>query len=325
MAQIFLSYSHSDGDFVELIEPRIARIFGEGLLWYDRSPDGLKGGQIWWSEILREIQQCQILLFLLSDESAKSEWCSKELEEAVSLNKTIIPVFLETYSSKDYPANYSQEAQNRLGETHYVDLRNKSRFKYDDLSPLWGAINQAQRPSLSSTERWLLYNQYRIIGLLDNDIRKLNWDETVEQRVLSYGFEHHYDEISSFLESEMSFNMGRELNDILFMYGCIENARMGVGHNESAVDFSNIDETYLRFRGFDANIEPQYFGYATFLLSDLNYYEESRTNYGKYNSHCLMLPIYQRMLTAWRESKHRFCLTREDVYRIASAALPNKK
>ena len=47
MAQIFLSYSHSDSDFVELIEPRIARIFGEGLLWYDRSPDGLKGGDIW--------------------------------------------------------------------------------------------------------------------------------------------------------------------------------------------------------------------------------------------------------------------------------------
>ena len=36
MAQIFLSYSHSDSDFVELIEPR-QRIFGEGVLWYDRA------------------------------------------------------------------------------------------------------------------------------------------------------------------------------------------------------------------------------------------------------------------------------------------------
>ena len=59
MAQIFLSYSHSDGDFVELIEPRIQRIFGEGVLWYDRKPDGLKGGQIWWNEIRRQIQECR--------------------------------------------------------------------------------------------------------------------------------------------------------------------------------------------------------------------------------------------------------------------------
>ena len=88
MAQIFLSYSHSDSDFVELIEPRIARIFGEGVLWYDRADEGIKGGEIWWHRIQHEINQGQIFMYLMSDDSVRQDsWCICELQEAITQNK----------------------------------------------------------------------------------------------------------------------------------------------------------------------------------------------------------------------------------------------
>ena len=327
MAQIFLSYSHSDSEFVELIEPRIARIFGEGLLWHDRKPDGLKGGQIWWSEILREIQYCQIFLFLLSDESAKSQWCTKEVEEAVSLHKTIVPVLLETYSGKDYPNHYSKLTQQRLEATQYIDLRSQGRLKYDDLSALWGAILQAQRPELSLTERWMLWNQFELLRHIRGDaVIDSLMDETREQYVLSLGFERHYFELLPFTKEEsLPYNDGEEVRQILEMFFMITNALNGAGLNRLAIEVSAKDREWLTFRGFRENGEFHHYHYAKFLCKSERLFErviEQVPNKSHLNSAIERLPEYRRMLTAWRESENRFCLTLDDLLRIADAGKP---
>ena len=326
MAQIFLSYSRSDSDFVELIEPRIAQIFGEGLLWYDRKPDGLKGGQIWWSEILREIQNCQIFLFLLSDESAESEWCTKELEEAAHLHKTIIPVLLETYSSKEYPGHYSELTQHRLQETQYVDLRTEGRDKYDDLSPLWGAINRAQRPSLSRVERWMLWNQLELLRRLGGDeVQSAMFDDTPAQQVLSHGYERNYFDDAPFVDEEYSYNDGEEVYQILDMFYFIQNALEGVGRNETAIEVPKDDSKFLVFMGFSVNWEPNEYFFAEFLhekkLLFQKVYDKIPEGWDA-NSPFEMLPRYRSMLTAWRQSEDFHCLTREDLLRIADAAKP---
>lgn len=327
MAQIFLSYSHSDSDFVELIEPRIQRIFGEGLLWYDRRPNGLRGGQIWWSEILRQIQYCQIFLFLLSDESANSKWCTKELEEAAGLHKTIIPVFLETYRSKDYPRIYSELTQSRLEEIQYVDLRSKGRYKYDDLSALWGAINQAQRPELTITERWMLWNQYELLRHIrgDKSVNKL-WEESREQYVLSLGFERHFFELLPFTRDEdLPYNDGEEVIQILEMFYMITNALIGAGQNKTVTEVSDEDREWLIYRGFRETGEFHHYHYAKYLCTIERRFEnviEQVPDKSRLNSALERLPEYRRMLTAWRESENRFCLTLDDLERIADAAKP---
>ena len=290
----------------------------------DRKPDGLKGGQIWWSEILRQIQCCQIFLFCCqtnppSQSRAQRNWKKREAAQ------TIIPVFLETYSSKDYPTKYSVETRFRLEETQYVDLRSKGRFEYDDLSELWGAINRAQRPSLTRTERWMLYNQYRIINLLESGETMPEQKETEEQSVLAFGFELSFEQISSFLNRGISSNIGEEVYDILDMYRGIDNARIRTGGNRSAVDFSNIETSYLTFGGFDGNHESEHYVYAVHLLREQKLYGESMLGDEELNSHWPMLPVYHRMLKAWHESDKPFCLTREDIVRIASAADHDKK
>ncbi|MCY3718734.1 MAG: YfbU family protein [Anaerolineaceae bacterium] len=327
MAQIFLSYSHSDSDFVKLIEPRIARIFGEGLLWYDRSRDGLRGGQMWWNEIRTQIQYCQIFLFLLSDESAHSKWCTKELEEAALLHKTIIPVLLETYSSKDYPSHYSEYTQHRLDETHYVDLRSKSRFKYDDLSLLWGSINQAQRPELSITERWLLWNQHELLRHIRGDfVSEELQDQTREQFILSSGWERHYFYMAPFSIGEDSpFNDGEEVIQILEMFFMITNALIGAGRNEEKIEVPEEDRKWLIYRGFRENAEYHQYHYAKYLYEEESRFErvfEQVPEGFDLNSIMERLPEYRRMLTAWRKSVEKTFLTREDLLRIADEAKP---
>lgn len=327
MAQIFLSYSHSDDDFVQLVAPRIERIFGEGVLWYDRKPDGLKGGQIWWSEILRQIQYCQIFLFLLSDESSNSEWCTKELEEAASLHKTIIPVLLETYSRKDYPRHYSELTQHRLEEIQYVDLRSKGRYKYDDLSPLWGAINQAQRPELSLTERWMLWNQHELLRIIRGDhVSDELLGQTRGQYVLSQGFENHYFELLPFVKGEdLPYNDGEEVIQILEMFFMITNALIGAGGHDTAIEVPDEDREWLIYRGFRRNAEINQYNYAMYLFKEERLFVRVFDQVPKgfdLDSWMERLPEYRRMLTAWQQSKTKHFLTKEDLLRIADAAKP---
>ena len=319
MAQIFLSYSHSDGDFVELIEPRIARIFGEGVLWYDRRPDGLRGGQIWWNEIRRQIQECQIFLFLLSDESAKSKWCTKELEEAVSLNKTLIPVLLETYSSKGYPDIYSENIQRKLEEIQFVDLRGKSRFKYDDLSELWGAINRSKDTRLSLIERWLLYNQYEIIKSLERNKDGQKIFENEVQQVLQLGYEFEYGSIMPLFEKGISHNDCKEVIDILNTFLAIERAKIGFEGEASPIDVSDLEEWRISFRGFDGNFESEQYVYAKYLFNreDL---ELIVPKHKDLNSGSPMMHQYRRMIRVWRMCENKVRLFREDIVRIAEAA-----
>jgi choline kinase len=95
MAQVFVSYSHKDYDFVE----RIAKdLKAEGLdVWYDSSR--LNGGQKWTQEIERAIRQSQYFIVVLSPDSIISPWVEKEYLFAEELTKkhklTIIPLLLQ--------------------------------------------------------------------------------------------------------------------------------------------------------------------------------------------------------------------------------------
>ena len=315
MAQIFLSYSHTDSDFVELIEPRIARVFGEGMLWFDRSRDGLRGGQIWWNRIKAEIRSCRIFLFLLSDESAVSGACTKELRDALALNKTVIPVLLETYSSKNYPDTYSQAILGRLEEIQYVDLRKSgNRILYDDLSELWGAINRAQRTTLTHTERLVLHNQYQILTLLQEGKKYPDlFDSTME--ILSQGYGLEIEWLFDQIESGLNANECKEIHDILYMYEMIYRTCKDS-------DCGEIESHKLQFWGFNHNGEPKHYGYMSFLLFKQRKYEELIPDEPIYlrGSGQDLLPIYRRMLPAWRKRKNQFSLSVEEVQFILDAA-----
>jgi serine/threonine protein kinase len=88
--QIFISYSSKDRSRVSGI---VKQLQGMGyLVWYDQE---LTGGQEWWDQILTQIRNCDLFLFMVTPRSMASYPCQLERDYARALNKLIMPLVLE--------------------------------------------------------------------------------------------------------------------------------------------------------------------------------------------------------------------------------------
>ena len=86
---VFISYARRDEEAVRALARDIERTRRE--VWID---DRLTGGQEWWDTILEEIRRCELFVATISPDSVKSRACGLELEYAVALGKTILPVMV---------------------------------------------------------------------------------------------------------------------------------------------------------------------------------------------------------------------------------------
>ena len=85
--KLFVSYSRND-------QTQVADLF-EDLSGFDHSPwmdEELTGGQDWWSEVLRQIRECDLFIFAVSHDSVTSDACLREYEYASALGKPVLPV-----------------------------------------------------------------------------------------------------------------------------------------------------------------------------------------------------------------------------------------
>ena len=88
LSSLFISYSRTDSAFVDRLEGDLqAHNFHT---WVDRSE--LKGGQDWLNELEEAIEQCQILLVVLSPEAVASKYVKMEYRQAIRLDKHVIPL-----------------------------------------------------------------------------------------------------------------------------------------------------------------------------------------------------------------------------------------
>ncbi|MBE2192838.1 MAG: toll/interleukin-1 receptor domain-containing protein [Anaerolinea sp.] len=104
MTFVFISYSHADKDHAEMLEIQLQERNFE--VWRDNR---ILPGDHWESEILKAIKDCGVFVVLMSDNSLQSAYVNKEIDHAVSLGKTIIPVLL---SGDPFP---------KLSEIQYVN------------------------------------------------------------------------------------------------------------------------------------------------------------------------------------------------------------
>ncbi|MBV8898473.1 MAG: TIR domain-containing protein [Acidobacteriaceae bacterium] len=89
MKRVFVSYSRNNLDIVAQLVQDIQAV---GIdVWHDQT---LTGGQRWWDKILANIRECDVFVAALSPDCRESEACRGELEYAVRLNKTILPVLV---------------------------------------------------------------------------------------------------------------------------------------------------------------------------------------------------------------------------------------
>jgi formylglycine-generating enzyme required for sulfatase activity len=85
--KLFISYARVDKHYCA----QIVETLDVHDVWYDRR---LHAGMQWWDEIQRRLNWCDGLVYLLSPDSVKSEYCQKEMHIARSLGKHIFPVLI---------------------------------------------------------------------------------------------------------------------------------------------------------------------------------------------------------------------------------------
>jgi tetratricopeptide (TPR) repeat protein len=94
---VFISYSREDSSFVDRLEADLqARTF---RTWVDRRR--LEGGQDWLDKIQQAIEQCDVLLVVLSPNAVASEYVRMEYRHARRKGKLVIP--LEYKMCKEVP------------------------------------------------------------------------------------------------------------------------------------------------------------------------------------------------------------------------------
>src|SRR3712207_4788509 len=84
---LFASYSRKDETAVRGLISDLQR--AHLSVWHDQE---LRGGDPWWQDILRQIRECDVFLFLLSRNSLASKPCLTELSYARALGVPILPV-----------------------------------------------------------------------------------------------------------------------------------------------------------------------------------------------------------------------------------------
>jgi|GEM_PF-865983 len=134
MARLFISYSRADKLFIEQLVPLLKKVFPHHEIWWD---DDLTGGEDWWERILSEIGDCDLFMYLLSNDSLTSEYCQNEFREALRLRKLCVPVIIRPKTDmKNAPADLSSE----LSRRNWVDM--SGGFKDSDANAgLFRAIN----------------------------------------------------------------------------------------------------------------------------------------------------------------------------------------
>lgn len=84
---IFVSYSRFDEQVVKALAQGLEAANRE--VWFDHD---LGGGEVWWVKILESVRQAEVVIFALSDNALRSKPCRAELDYAVALDRTVVPI-----------------------------------------------------------------------------------------------------------------------------------------------------------------------------------------------------------------------------------------
>jgi WD40 repeat protein len=107
----FVSYAREDSEFVTGRVCAALRDRGKNV-WIDVD---ITGGATWRERVKRGIEACKAFIFVISGASVRSEACRQELDDAVALNKLIIPVV--------YRDDYERPLPSALADAEWVLLR----------------------------------------------------------------------------------------------------------------------------------------------------------------------------------------------------------
>jgi WD40 repeat protein len=164
MAEVFISYSRKDKDFVRRLGDALAAHKRE--VWVDSKDIPLTAE--WQKEIFNNIEAADNFLFVISPESVASSNCIKEIDHAAANNKRMVPIFY-----RSVPDDLIPEA---LGKFQRIDLGDDSNFE-SEFAALVKALDtdlawvQTHTRLLSRAKEWEREAKDRSFLLRGKDLR----------------------------------------------------------------------------------------------------------------------------------------------------------
>lgn len=99
MADVFLSYSRRDSEFVSRLASALEQRGKE--VWVD--VEGVRDAEVFPEALRRAIESSDAFAFVISPDAVKSSFCVEEIEHAARLNKRIVPLALRPVPDEELP------------------------------------------------------------------------------------------------------------------------------------------------------------------------------------------------------------------------------
>jgi WD40 repeat protein len=133
MAEVFISYSRKDKDFVQRLGGALAAHKREA--WVDWKDIPLTA--VWQQEIFNNIEAADNFLFVISPESVASANCRKEIDHAAANNKRMVPIFYRSVPDDIVPEALSKFQRIDFGDDAHFESEFAALVKALDTDLAW--------------------------------------------------------------------------------------------------------------------------------------------------------------------------------------------
>jgi hypothetical protein len=131
MGQIFISYAHTDSDFVELLRIKLKE--AGFTIWVDHT--GIKAGTDWVKSLDDAIRDSVAVIVVMSPDSMNSHYVTYEWAFAHGLEKPIIPLLYKKTNS-----------HKKLSDLQYLDFTHRTIRPWEQLfERIEGMIHDANQ------------------------------------------------------------------------------------------------------------------------------------------------------------------------------------
>jgi hypothetical protein len=149
MAQVFISYSRKDKEFVRKLGDALAAQKREA--WVDWKDIPLTAE--WQQEIFTNIEVAENFIFVISPESAASANCKREIDHALANNKRMVPIFYRPVPDEAIPEALGKFQRIDFGDSDDFDAKFTALITAVDLLLPFGRASGQFDPLLS---QWVL-------------------------------------------------------------------------------------------------------------------------------------------------------------------------
>lgn len=277
MPQVFISYSRQDVYFVDYLASSFVKC--RISFWQDQKR--IKPGHNWQSAILKALEECSVIVLVISPSSLKSDMVEFEWQSAQSAGKPIIPLLLKPASlphelqALQYIEDFSKLAGFDSGFDKLVRALQDFGVESDCEIGRFGAIDKARFDIrfvedlsdhvlglVSSLKAVFTPECKQLLKMIRNthnySTKKIEWLSLINGGVVHYGFFesilHHFHVIESILNSSyypVYSNTGNHFQSFFEYYDKLRMSRWVTVTYEDEVtlpkviDIEPIDETLL--------------------------------------------------------------------------------